>query len=135
MAFIYDEPSRTFGEYLLIPNLTTKQATPANVDLVAPVVRFKAEPGKPLDPRKSPLTINIPLTSALMQAVSNDSLAIALARSGGLSFIFGSQGIDEQAAMVRRVKNYKAGFVVSDSNLRPDATLSDVLARTERTGH
>ncbi len=136
MAFIYDEPSRTFGEYLLIPNLTTKQSTPANVDLVAPLVRFRAEPGSgPPDPRKSPLTINIPLTSALMQAVSNDSLAIALARSGGLSFIFGSQGIEEQAAMVRRVKNYKAGFVISDSNLRPDATLADVIARTERSGH
>jgi len=136
MAFIYDEPSRTFGEYLLIPNLTTKQATPANVDLVAPVVRFKAEAGtdRP-DPRKSPLTINIPLTSALMQSVSNDSLAIALARMGGLSFIFCSQGIEEQAAMVRKVKNYKAGFVISDSNLRPEATLADVVARTERTGH
>ncbi len=136
MAFIYDEPSRTFGEYLLIPNLTTKAATPAGVDLVAPLVRFKAESRTvPPDPRKSPLTINIPLTSALMQSVSNDSLAIALARCGGLSFIFCSQSVEEQAAMVRKVKNYKAGFVISDSNLRPDATLADVVARTERSGH
>ncbi len=136
MALVYDEPSRTFGEYLLIPNLTTKQSIPANVDLIAPLVRFQAQPGKsPPDPRNSPLTINIPLTSALMQSVSNDTLAIALARSGGLSFIFCSQGVEEQAAMVRRVKNYKAGFVVSDSNLRPDATLADAIARTERTGH
>ena len=135
MAFIYDEPSRTFGEYLLVPNLTTKQCVPGNVDLQAPVVRFKAEPGTRRLIRASPLTINVPVTSALMQSVSGDELAIALARCGGLSFVFGSQAIEDEAAMVRRVKNYKAGFVVSDSNLRPDATLADVLALTERTGH
>ncbi|WP_437600022.1 IMP dehydrogenase [Sorangium sp. So ce590] len=136
MAFIYDEPSRTFGEYLLVPNLTTKDCVPANVDLTAPVVRFKADRGaSPPDPTRAPLTINVPITSALMQSVSGADLAIALARCGGLSFVYGSQGIEEEAAMVRRVKNYKAGFVVSDSNLRPDATLGDVLALTDRTGH
>ncbi|PTL76005.1 IMP dehydrogenase [Vitiosangium sp. GDMCC 1.1324] len=136
MALIYDEPSRTFGEYLLIPNLTTKQCVPANVDLVAPVARFKAEPGgAPLDPRKSPLTVNIPITSAMMQSVSGAELGIALARVGGLSFIFGSQSIESEAEMVRQVKNYKAGFVVSDSNLRSDARLLDAIALTERTGH
>src|SRR4051812_33786955 len=116
MAFIYDEPSRTFGEYLLVPNLTTKDAVPANVELVAPVVRFKADPSiSPPDPRQAPLTINVPVTSALMQSVSGADLSIALARCGGLSFVFGSQSIEEEAAMVRSVKNYKAGFVVSDS--------------------
>jgi IMP dehydrogenase len=135
MAFIYDEPSRTFGEYLLVPNLTTKDSVPAKVDLTAPVVRFKADPSGPPDPKRSPLTINVPITSALMQSVSGANLSIALARCGGLSFIFGSQGIAEEAAMVRRVKNYKAGFVVSDSNLPQDATLADVLALTERSGH
>ncbi|WP_437590177.1 IMP dehydrogenase [Sorangium sp. So ce1000] len=136
MAFIYDEPSRTFGEYLLVPNLTTKDCVPANVDLTAPVVRFKADPGaRPPDPRLAPLTISVPVTSAMMQSVSGAELAIALARCGGLSFVYGSQGIEEEAAMVRRVKNYKAGFVVSDSNLRPDATLGDVLELTDRTGH
>lgn len=136
MAFIYEEPSRTFGEYLLVPNLTTKRCIPANVDLRAPVVRFSADPDDPnFDPRKAPLTINVPITSALMQSVSGADLAIALARCGGLSFIFGSQSIEDEAAMVRRVKNYKAGFVVSDSNLNPQATLADVLELTERTGH
>jgi IMP dehydrogenase len=136
MAFIYEEPSRTFGEYLLVPNLTRKDCTPERVDLRAPVVRFKAEPSQsPPDPRLSALTINVPVTSALMQSVSGAELSIALARSGGLSFIYGSQGIEEEAAMVRRVKNYKAGFVVSDSNLRPDATLAEVIAMTEETGH
>ncbi|MEO8905784.1 MAG: IMP dehydrogenase, partial [Polyangiaceae bacterium] len=129
MVFIYDEPSRTFGEYLLIPSLTTKDCIPANVELAAPVVRFKADP-KQRGPfaRQSALSINIPVTSALMQSVSGADLAIALARVGGLSFVFGSQSVEDQVAMVRRVKNYKAGFVVSDSNLKPTATLADVLA-------
>lgn len=132
MAFIYDEPSRTFGEYLLVPNLTTKSCVPSAVSLRAPVARFKGEPS---DSSASRLTINVPVASAVMQSVSDDTLAIALARSGGLSFIFGSQPVESQAAMVRRVKNYKAGFVVSDSNLRPDARLADVIALSERTGH
>jgi IMP dehydrogenase len=128
MAFIYDEPSRTFGEYLLIPNLTTKDAIPSNVSLLTPVVRHKSG-------ERSPLTINVPITSALMQSVSDDNLAIALARCGGLSFVFPSQTVESQAEMVRRVKNHKAGFVVSDSNVRPDTTLAEVLELTARKGH
>ncbi len=136
MAFVYDEPSRTFGEYLLIPNLTTKQCFPSNVDLTAPLVRFTAEPGSgPPAAARSPLTINVPVTSALMQSVSGADLAIALARMGGVSFVFSSQSIEEQVSMVKLVKNYKAGFVVSDSNLKPTATLADVLTLTERSGH
>lgn len=136
MAYIYAEPSRTFGEYLLIPNLTTKQCVPQNVDLCAPVVRFKADASQfPPDPRKSPLTINVPVTSALMQSVSGADLAIALARSGGLSFVFGSQSIESEAAMVRSVKNYKSGFVVSDSNARAESTLAEAIQLTGRTGH
>lgn len=128
MAFIYDEPSHTFSEYLLIPGFTSKECTPANVSLKTPLVKFR----KGEEPA---ISLNIPLVSAVMQAVSNDTLAIALAKEGGLSFIFGSQSIESQAAMVRKVKNYKAGFVVSDSNLRPSDTLADVLALREKTGH
>ncbi len=136
MARIHDRPSRTFGEFLLIPNLTTRDCLPDKVDLLAPVVRFKAAPGEtPPDARLSPLTINVPVASALMQSVSGEELSVALARCGGLSFVFGSQSVDEQAAMVRRIKTYKAGFVVSDSNLPLAATLADVLALTARTGH
>ena len=62
-------------------------------------------------------------------------MAIALAKEGGLSFIYGSQSIESEAAMVSRVKSYKAGFVTSDSNLRPDDTLADVLTLKQRTGH
>lgn len=128
MAYFYNEPSRTFSEYLLIPNLTTKECTPNNISLKTPVVKFRKG-------EKSPLEINIPLVSAIMQSVSGPEMAIALARSGGISFIFVSQPIDQQAEMVRKVKKYKAGFVISDSNLKPDDTLKDVLELKEQRGH
>ena len=121
MAFIYSEPSHTFSEYLLIPGYTSEDCIPDRVSLKTPLVKFR----KGEEP--CPLSLNIPMTSAIMQSVSNDSLAIALAKEGGLSFIFGSQSVESQAEMVRRVKNYKAGFVISASNLTPDHTLADVL--------
>ncbi len=128
MPIIYDEPSRTFSEYLMIPNLTTSDLNPNNVDLKVPIVKF--EKG-----RQAPVSINVPISSAIMQAVTNDNLAISLARSGGIGFIFASQSVQEQANMVRRVKRYKAGFVISDSNLKQNDTLKDVLRLKEKTGH
>ena len=128
MAIFVNEVSRTFGEYLLIPGLTTRQCTPQNVTLTTPLVRFSRG-------EQARISLNIPFVSAIMQSVSNDTLAIELARNGGLSFIYGSQPIAEQAEMVRRVKKFKAGFVSSDSNIRPDATLRDVLALRARMGH
>lgn len=128
MAFFYEEPSRTFSEYLLIPGYTGPDCIPANVSLKTPLVKFK----KGETPE---ISLNIPMTSAIMQSVSDDKMAIALAKEGGMSFIFGSQSIENEAAMVARVKNYKAGFVVSDSNLKPDATLADVLSLFDKTGH
>ena len=128
MAVIYEQESRTFSEYLLIPNLTKKDCIPENVSLKTPIVRFKKG-------ETSPLSINIPLTSAIMQSVSDAKLAIALARTGGLSFIFGSQSVASQAQMVQTVKKFKAGIVQSDTNLKPDATLADVLEIKEKTGH
>ena len=129
MATIFDQESRTFSEYLLIPNLTTRACTPERVDLSAKIVKYRK------GVEECPLKTNLPVVSAVMQAVSDDGLAIALARSGGLSFVFGSQSITNQAEMVRRVKKYKAGLVQSDSNLKPDSKLSDVLAIKARTGH
>ncbi len=128
MAFYYDEPSRTFSEYLLIPGYTSPECIPDNVSLKAPLVKFK----KGEEPA---LSLNIPLVSAIMQSVSDDTMAVALAKEGGVSFIYGSQSIESEAAMVAKVKSYKAGFVVSDSNLKPDATLADVLSIVEKTGH
>jgi len=128
MAYYYNEPSRTFSEYLLVPGYTGKDCIPSNVSLKTPLVKFK----KGEEPQ---ISLNIPLVSAIMQSVSNDTMAIALAKEGGISFIYGSQSIEDEAEMVARVKNYKAGFVVSDSNLKPDATLADVLDLFEKTGH
>jgi len=128
MAYIYEEVSRTFSEYLLIPNLTTEKCTPDNIDLSTPLVKFKKD-------EECSLKLNIPIVSAIMQSVSNDTLAIALARCGGLSFIYASQPIESQAEMVKRVKKYKSGFVVSDSNLTIDSTLKDVIELKNRTGH
>ena len=129
MAYYYQEPSHTFSEYLLIPGYTSPECVPANVTLRTPLVKFRK------GEEESPITLNIPMVSAIMQSVSNDTLAIALAKEGGISFIYGSQSVESEAAMVARVKKYKAGFVVSDSNLPPTATLADVLALRERSGH
>ena len=127
MAFYYSEPSRTFSEYLLIPGYTGEDCIPSNVTLKTPLVKFK----KGEEPA---LTLNIPFVSAIMQSVSNDKMAIALAKEGGISFIYGAQTIEDEAAMVARVKNYKAGFVPSASNVRPNATLADILALKEANG-
>ena len=130
MAYFYEEPSHTFGEYLLIPGYTSADCIPDNVSLKTPVVRYNKKAGE-----KSDLYMNIPMVSAVMQSVSDDKMAIALAKEGGISFIYGSQTIENQAAMVARVKSYKAGFVTSDSNIRPDGTLKEVVALIEKTGH
>lgn len=129
MAIYCQEPSRTFSEYLLIPGYTSRECIPANVSLKTPLVKFRK------GEEECPLSLNIPLVSAIMQSVSNDTMAIALAKEGGVSFIYGSQSVEDEAAMVARVKGYKAGFVVSDSNLKPDSTLADVLELFEQTGH
>ncbi|MBR4815165.1 MAG: IMP dehydrogenase [Paludibacteraceae bacterium] len=128
MAKILNDVSRTFGEFLLIPGLTTKECIPSNVSLKTPLVKFKKG-------EKSAINLNIPFVSAIMQAVSDSGLAIELARNGGLSFIFGSQPIESQAEMVRRVKNFKAGFVISDTNVKPDTSLADAISLIGLTGH
>ena len=128
MAIFINEPSHTFNEYLLIPGYSSSECIPANVSLKTPLVKFKKG-------EKSAITMNIPMVSAIMQSVSGDRLAIALAVEGGVSFIYGSQSVEDEAAMVKRAKNYKAGFAKSDSNVRPDAKLSDIVALKEKTGH
>ena len=127
MAFYYEEPSHTFSEYLLVPGYSSSECIPNRVSLKTPLVKFK----KGEEPA---ITMTIPLISAIMQSVSNDTMAIALAKEGGVSFIYGSQTIEQQANMIRKVKAYKAGFVTSDSNIKPDGTLNDVLSLKEKYG-
>jgi IMP dehydrogenase len=128
MAFILKEPSHTFSEYLLVPGYSDASCVPDNVSLKTPLVKYKSG-------EKPALYMNIPMTSAIMQSVSDDKMAVALAKEGGVSFIYCSQSIESQAAMVARVKSHKAGFVVSDSNISPDSTLQDVLQLKQKTGH
>ncbi len=128
MATFINEPSHTFNEYLLIPGYSSDACVPANVSLKTPLVKFRRG-------EKPSIMMNIPMVSAIMQSVSGDRLAISLATEGGVAFIYGSQTVEDEAAMVKRAKDHKAGFVKSDSNLSPDARLSDVLALKERTGH
>ena len=128
MAKFINEPSHTFNEYLLIPGYSSSECIPANVSLKTPLVKFKKG-------EQSAITMNIPMVSAIMQSVSGDRLAVALATEGGVSFIYGSQSVEDEAAMVKRAKNYKAGFVKSDSNISPEGTLTDIIELKERTGH
>ena len=128
MATFINEPSHTFNEYLLIPGYSSAECIPANVSLKTPLVKFKKG-------ETSAITMNIPMVSAIMQSVSGDRLAVALATEGGVSFIYGSQTIEDEAAMVRRAKNYKAGFVLSGSNVTPDSTMADVVALKEMNGY
>ena len=128
MARYFDQESHTFSEYLLVPGYSSSECVPANVSLRTPITKFKRG-------EEAPISINIPMVSAIMQSVSDDKMAIALAKEGGISFIYGSQTVENEAEMVRRVKSYKAGFVTSDSNIRPDGTLQDVIDLKEKNGH
>jgi IMP dehydrogenase len=128
MAYYFSEPSRTFNEYLLIPGYSSAECVPANVTLKTPVIKYARG-------EESALCMNIPMSSAIMQSVSDDKMAVALAKEGGISFIYASQSIESQVAMVARAKAYKAGFVVSDSNVSPEMTLSDILRLKDKTGH
>ena len=128
MAKILPDISRTFSEYLLLPNLTTKDCIPENVSLKTPLVKFKKG-------EEASISLNVPFASAIMQSVSSDKMGIALAREGGIAFIYGSQSIEDQTKMVEAVKKNKAGFVISDSNVKVNTTLKEVLELTEKTGH
>ena len=128
MAKILPDISRTFNEFLLLPNLTDERCIPANVSLRTPLVKFKKG-------EQAKFYANVPMVSAIMQSVSGEKMGIALAREGGLAFIYGSQSIESQAKMVYHVKKHKAGFVISDSNVKSGTSLKEVLELVEKTGH
>lgn len=128
MGKIVPDISRTFNEFLLLPNLTTKECIPANVSLKTPLTKFKKG-------ESAQYSANIPMVSAIMQSVSGEEMGIALAREGGVAFIYGSQHIESQARMVAHVKKYKAGFVISDSNVKSGTTLREVIELVKKTGH
>lgn len=129
MAYFFEEPSRTFNEYLLVPGYSSHENVPDKVSLRTPLTKYRKGEEEPA------ISLNIPMVSAIMQAVSDDDMAVALATEGGMSFIYGSQSIESEAAMVARVKDHKAGFVISDSNLSPNMTLAQVVELKEESGH
>ena len=129
MAYYYSELSRTFSEYLLVPGYSSSECIPSNVSLKTPLVKYRKGKEEPS------ICLNIPMVSAIMQSVSGEKMGEALAKEGGVAFIYGSQSIEDEADMISRVKSSKAGFVPSDSNIKPTDTLADVLAITEKTGH
>ncbi len=128
MTKVLEDISRTFNEYLLLPNLTDERCIPSNVSLKTPLVKFKK--GK-----EASISANVPMVSAIMQSVSGVDMGIALAREGGVAFIYGSQSIESQAEMVKKVKQHKAGFVTSDSNVKSSATIKEIIELTNETGH
>ena len=128
MATFFPGESHTFSEYLLVPGYSSSQCIPNNVSLKTPLTRFKRG-------EKPAITLNIPMVSAIMQSVSGVDMGVALATEGGLSFIYGSQTPESEAAMVKAVKDHKAGFVQSDSTLTPDMTMEQVIELKEKTGH
>jgi IMP dehydrogenase len=128
LAQIIAEVSRTFNEYLLLPNRTRTDCSAETVDLRTPLVRHIAG-------EQPAIELRAPFTSAIMQAVSSPELAVSLARNGGLSFLHHNQPIDDQAAAVRQVKKFKAGFITSDTNVRPDDSLRHLVEVMRRTGH
>ncbi len=128
MATFFPGESHTFSEYLLVPGYSSSQCIPNNVSLKTPLTRFKRG-------EKPAITLNIPMVSAIMQSVSGVDMGVALATEGGLSFIYGSQTPESEAAMVKAVKDHKAGFVQSDSTLTPDMAMEQVIELKEKTGH
>ena len=129
MAFYYEDLSRTFSEFLLVPGYSPETCIPSAVSLKTPLVKYRKGVEEPA------LTLNVPMVSAIMQSVSGVKMGEALAKEGGIAFIFGSQSIEDEAEMVRKVKRSKSGFVESDSNITPDSTLNDVIALSQKTGH
>ena len=128
MAKILEDISRTFNEFLLLPNLTDERCIPTNVSLKTPLVKFKKG-------EECKYYANVPMVSAIMQSVSGEEMGIALAREGGVAFIYGSQSIESQAEMVRKVKKHKAGFIISDSNVKSGTPLKEVIELVKKTGH
>ena len=73
-----------------VPGYSSAENVPTAGSLKTPLVKYRK------GEENCPLEMNIPMISAIMQAVSRDKLAIALARQGGVSFIYGSQSIENR---------------------------------------
>ncbi|MBO9324629.1 MAG: IMP dehydrogenase [Roseiflexus sp.] len=107
----YAREGLTFDDVLLIP--AESQVLPSDVDVTTQLTRS--------------IRINIPITSAAMDTVTEHRLAIALAREGGVGFIHKNMSIEAQAEMVRKVKRSESGMITDPITMGPDKTVGDAL--------
>lgn len=73
------------------------------------------------------IRINIPMVSAAMDTVTEATLAIALAREGGIGILHKNMSIEKQAEQVRKVKRSESGMILDPVTLFPDATIGQAL--------
>lgn len=115
MSFIADRiafEGLTFDDLLLVPAFS--QVLPRNVDLTT---RFSRN-----------ITLNIPMVSAAMDTVTEITMAIAIAREGGIGVIHKNMPIEEQARQVRAVKRAENGMILNPISITPDKSVSEALA-------
>ena len=110
MAYIFEEPSHTFDEYLLVPGYNGPDCIPANFSLQTPVVRYNKKAGE-----KCHLMMNIPMTSAVMQAVSDIKPEQTLTE---LVTAIDKTGHSTVAVTEDRTENEKLVRIITDRNFR-----------------
>ena len=110
----------TFDDVLLVPAYS--EILPRDVDIRSRLT--------------NQITLNVPMLSAAMDTVTEASLAIALAREGGIGILHKNMTIEKQADQVRRVKRSESGMIIDPITLTVDATIGDArrLMRDNRIG-
>jgi IMP dehydrogenase len=124
----FKEKSSGYRGLITLPGYVPKDLSQDSVDISAPIVKFR--PGGD----EASIRLNIPVMSAAMQAVSGQEMAKQLARLGGMSAIYCSQPIADQAEMVRTVKRHKGAFVEAEV-VSPEDGIEYVAERMRRTGY
>lgn len=112
------EEALTFDDVLLVPAHSTVLPTTANLK-----TRLTAT-----------IELNIPMVSAAMDTVTEANLAIALAQEGGIGFIHKNMSIEDQAAMVRKVKKFESGIVSDPVTVSPDITIAELQRLSAQHG-
>ena len=114
MSFIADKvvmEGLTFDDLLLVPAYS--QVLPREVNLQT---KFSKN-----------IILNIPMVSAAMDTVTETTMAIAIAREGGIGVIHKNMSIDEQAKQVKAVKRAENGMILDPISITPDKTVADAL--------
>ncbi len=115
MSFIADKivfEGLTFDDLLLVPAYS--EVLPRNVDLTTQFSRN--------------IKLNIPIVSAAMDTVTEITMAIAIAREGGIGVIHKNMSIEEQTRQVRAVKRAENGMILNPISITPDKSVSEALA-------